>query len=145
MESELILLGNKVRYDSTLDYLEINRTHPKRRDERTSLIKDFYPKSLEELANELQEIGRPEAFGRAVMSDFRGLYVDIKEGKFYYEDHSGRYEIGKIDDLNQKQISGLNNTLNLYREVLQTTEWKREMEHLEMCYGDREIPREYSV
>jgi hypothetical protein len=142
MDASLDILGNSVVYDSSINYLTINRIPPEFRNDSTPLVKKFDPKSLEELAHTFVEQGRPQMLGEVVERDFICLYQDLKEGRLSYVDSWIDEPIGKTLDLTLEQIAGLENTLNVYRSVLRAIGKTSEMEHREMIYGDREFPKE---
>ncbi|MEK6860457.1 MAG: hypothetical protein AABY07_00660 [Nanoarchaeota archaeon] len=142
MEANLDIQGNPVSYDSSINYLAINRIPPEFRNDSTPLVKKFDPRSLEELAHTFIEQGRPQMLGEVVERDFICLYQDLKEGRLSYVNSWRDETIGKTSDLTPEQIVGLENTLNLYRSVLRAIGQTSEMELRKMIYGDREFPKE---
>ncbi len=145
MEAELHIHGNLVLYNPSLPYLEVNRMPPEVRQTSTSLVREFNPKCLEELANTFVKQGRPQMLGEVVERDFICLYHDVKEERLHYVDSWRDEEIGTLSDLNPEQIAALHNTLNIYRSVLQAIGRTEEMENREMIYGDREFPKEKAL
>jgi hypothetical protein len=145
MKAVLDIQGNSVSYDPKINYLEVNRRPPEFRRDATPLIREFDPRSLEELANTFVEQGRPQMLGEVIERGFICLYEDLKEGRLSYVDSWRDEDIGKVSDLNPQQIAGLQNTLNVYRSVLRAIGRTEEMERREMIYGDREFPKELAL
>ena len=142
MGANLNIQGYLVSYDSSINYLAINRIPPEFRNDSSLLVKKFDPKSLEELAHTFVKQDRPQMLGEFVERDFICLYQDLKEGRLSYVDSRRDETIGKTSDLTPEQIAGLENTLNVYRSVLRAIGQTSEMKRREMIYGDREFPKE---
>ncbi|HII13436.1 MAG TPA: hypothetical protein HA360_00005 [Nanoarchaeota archaeon] len=141
---EIEILGKTVSYDSSLEYMNIDRTLPPERRERDApLLKTIDPRNLEALARGFEEQERPQMFGEVIQREWLCLYSDVKEGKISYVDARRDEEIGKMVDLLPAQRTALGNTLSLYKFVLEAIGQTEEMYNLEMCYGDRPKPEGY--
>ncbi|MDP3728242.1 MAG: hypothetical protein Q8R18_02190 [bacterium] len=141
---ELHILGKTVSYDSSLEYMDVDRTlAPEFRTGDDSILKNINPINLETLARGFEKQERPQMFGEVIQREWLCLYSDVKEGRISYVDSHRDEEIGKMSDLLPAQRTALENTLALYKSVLEAIGQTEEIYNLEMCYGDRPKPPGY--